>query len=108
MKKKRKFFYFIPLIVIGVVALLSAAVMLLWNGVVTDIFNVKRISYMQAVGLFILCKILFSSFRGGPFRRGGPPWRDKLMNLSPEERDRFKQEWQKRSVDTNKEDQTDK
>jgi hypothetical protein len=99
MKKKRKFFYFIPFIVLAVIALLSAVVMLLWNGVVTDMLNVKKISFWQAVGLFILCKILFSSFRPGPprgFRRGGPPWRNKLMDLSPEERDQFKQEWEKR------------
>lgn len=97
MKNKRKFFYFIPLIVVSVFALLSAVVMLLWNGIVTDIFSVKRISYVQAAGLLLLCKILFSSFRPGPFRRGGSFWRDKLMNLSPEERDRFRREWQKRS-----------
>jgi hypothetical protein len=100
MKKKRKFFYFIPFIIIGVVAILSGVVMLLWNGILTDILNVKRITYGQAVGLFILCKILFSSFRPGPpggFRRGGPPWKNKLMDMSPEEREQFKKEWQMRS-----------
>lgn len=107
MKKKRKFFWFIPLIIIGVIALLGAVVMLLWNGVVTDVFNVGKIRYGQAVALFVLCKILFAPFRAGParFRRGGSPWRDKFMNLSPEERDRFKQEWQKRCVDTKEGDQ---
>ena len=102
MKKKRKFFYFIPFIIIGVVAILGGVVMLLWNGILTDILNVKRITYWQAVGLFILCKILFSSFRPGPpggFRRGGPPWKHKLMDLSPEEREQFKKEWQMRSFD---------
>lgn len=76
--------------------------MLLWNGVLTDIINVKQITYWQAVGLFILCKILFTSFRPGPpggFRRGGPLWRNKLMDMSPEERENFKREWQKRKED---------
>jgi Ca2+/H+ antiporter, TMEM165/GDT1 family len=100
MQKKRKRFWFIPFIIIGIIALLSAAVMLLWNGVVTDVFSIKKISWAQALGLFVLCKILFGSFRFGPpsFRRGGA-WRNKLMNLSPEERDRFKEEWQKRCAD---------
>ena len=108
MEGKKKFFWFIPFIIIGVVALLSAVVMLLWNGVVTDVFNIKRISYGQAVGLFVLCKILFSSFRPGSpgFKRGGPPWRNKFMNLSPEERNRFKQEWKKRRGDDKNEDQS--
>lgn len=100
MHKKRKYFYFIPLFILVAIAALSAVVMLLWNGVVTAITNARPISYPQAIGLFILCKILFTSFRPrspGGFRRGGPPWRSKLMNLSPEEREKFKQEWQHRT-----------
>src|SRR5689334_8808440 len=98
MKKKRKYFWLIPFIVIGLIALLSAMVMLLWNAVVTDVLNVKKISYAQAVGIFILCKLLFGSFRPEPPSgfRWGSSWRRRLMDLSPEERERFKQEWQKR------------
>lgn len=101
MKRKRKKFYFIPFIIIGVIAILSAIVMLLWNNVLAEVVNVKQISYWQAAGLFILSKILFSSFRPGPpggFRKGGPPWRNKLMNLSDEERDQFRKEWQQRNT----------
>ena len=100
MKKKRKIFYFIPFIIIAVIAILSAIVMLLWNNVLSAVVNVKQISYWQAVGLFILSKILFSCFRPGPpggFRKGGPPWRNKLMQLSQEERDQFRKEWEKRN-----------
>jgi hypothetical protein len=99
MEKKRKRFYFIPIFILAALAVLSAVVMLLWNGVVTEVLPVKPITYGQAAGLFVLCKILFSSFRPGPpggFRRGGPPWRRKLMDLSPEEREKFKEEWQQR------------
>ena len=102
MEKKRKRFYFIPFIILGVVLVLGGVVMLLWNGIVTDILNVKKISYVQAIGLFVLCKILFSSFRPGPpggFRRGGPPWKNKLMDLTEDEREKFRNEWQKRSPD---------
>ena len=105
MKRKRKKFYFIPFIILGVIAILSAIVMLLWNNVLVDVVNVKQITYWQAAGLFILSKILFTSFRPGPpggFRRGGPPWRHKLMNLSDEERDQFRKEWeQRKSEDPN-------
>ena len=100
MHKKRKYFYFIPLFILVAIAVLSVVVMLLWNGVVTAITNAKPVTYPQAIGLFILSKILFTSFRPGPpggFRRGGPPWRSKLMNLSAEEQEKLKQEWQQRS-----------
>jgi hypothetical protein len=101
MKKKGKKFYFVPFIIIAVIAVLSAIVMLLWNNVLVEVVNVKQISYWQAAGLFILSKILFTSFRPGPpggFRRGGPPWRNKLMNLSQEERDQFRKEWEQRNA----------
>ncbi len=99
MERKRKRFYFIPLIIIGAIAVFSGIVMLLWNGVVTEVLNVKRISYPQAIGLLVLSKILFGGFRGGPpggFRKGGPHWRNKLMNLSPEDREKFKEQWAQR------------
>jgi hypothetical protein len=98
MERKRKRFYFIPIFILAALAVLSGIVMLLWNGIVTNVLAVKRITYGQAAGLFILCKILFTSFRpgSGGFRHGGPGWRRKLMNLSPEEREKFKQEWQQR------------
>ena len=102
MEKKRKRFYFIPFIILGVLAILSAIVMLLWNEVLTDIIAVKKITYWQAMGLFVLCKILFTSFRPGPpggFRKGGPPWRHKLMDMSDHERESFKKEWQKRTAE---------
>jgi hypothetical protein len=104
MKKKRKIFYFVPFIIIAVAGILSAVVMLLWNNVLSEVVNVKQITYWQALGLFILSKILFTSFRPGPpggFRRGGPPWRNKLMQLSQEERDQFKKEWEKRNAGSN-------
>ena len=99
MKRRREPFFFIPLLVIGAIALFSWIVMLLWNGVVTDVFNVKAITFWQAAGLLILSKILFSSFRpgaSGRWRKGGEHWRSKLMNMTPEQREQMKREWEKR------------
>ena|SRR5438270_1059491 len=96
--KPKRFLIAIPGFILLAIAVLSGVVMLLWNNVVTNVLQVKPISYGQAAGLFVLCKILFSSFRPGRpggFRRHGA-WRSKLMDLSPEERDKFKQEWQQR------------
>jgi succinate dehydrogenase hydrophobic anchor subunit len=48
-------------IVTGVVLtlLLSFILMTIWNILLPDLFGFKQIAYYQAVGLFIMCKILF-------------------------------------------------
>lgn len=51
----------IPIVLFG----LSAIVMLLWNAVVPEVTGFKSLSYWQAMGLLVLCKILFGGFRGG-------------------------------------------
>ncbi|AHF15888.1 hypothetical protein [Niabella soli] len=78
-------------------------VMLLWNAILPELLNTKRISYWQAVGLLVLSKILFSSFRpgGGPGKHFGPGARlqEKFKNMTPEERQKFRQEWKERFRD---------
>ena len=40
-------------------------VMLLWNGIVTEIFSdITSINYWQAIGLLVLCDILFNNTHG--------------------------------------------
>jgi hypothetical protein len=91
----RKYRFLIPFAVLGFLALFTFAVYALWNGVVTDVLNVKSITYWQALGLLVLAKILFGGFpgRGGRF---GPPWRERWLaknwaSLTPEERERVRQ-----------------
>jgi len=87
---------FIVLAILGVVVF-SSIVMLLWNALLPSLFHFPVITFPQALGLLILTKILFGGFRGG-----GPKnhWKDKMkqrwMNMSPEEREKIKQEWGKR------------
>lgn len=54
----------VTLIVLFIV-LFSFAVMLLWNWLMPEIFGVKAVSYVQAVGLLILSKLLFSGLGRG-------------------------------------------
>jgi Ca2+/H+ antiporter, TMEM165/GDT1 family len=69
-------------------------VMWLWNALMPVIFHLPIITFAQALGLLVLSKILFSSFRGGgPGRFRGGRIREKWMNMTPEEREKFKQEW---------------
>ena len=50
---------------IGLVFLFGWIVMLLWNWLMPEIFNLQQISYWQAWGLLILSSILFKSFPSG-------------------------------------------
>jgi hypothetical protein len=84
-------------LVAGFVFILVAGtvVMLLWNWLVPSLFNGPAISFLQALGLLLLSKILFSGWGGHRWRHaGGPPWRQRLhekwSSMTPEERERFK------------------
>ena len=82
---------------------MGAVVMLLWNAILPQLLTLNRIAYWQAVGLLLLCRILFGGFgfrgRGsGGFGspQGGMHWRSKWHNMTNEERANFKNEWRKR------------
>lgn len=96
----RKIFYrgrfiFIPLGIAAFLSLISFIVMQLWNSLLPDILHVGAINFWQALGLFILCKILFGFGKGGRWGPGGAPWmrrrfEERMKNMTPEEREKFK------------------
>lgn len=78
-------------------------VMSLWNAILPAVLHVGVISFWQALGILLLCKILFGGFHGGrgrgPRGWGGPMkgnMREKWMNMSDQEREQFKQQWKNR------------
>ena len=81
----------------AMVAVFGAVVMLLWNVLLPQIFAFPQISYLQAAGLLILSRLLFSGIGGG--RRNHALYgrdrlhhnelREKWMNMSEEERRKF-------------------
>ena len=87
------------MVVIGVAIAFGFAIgtMYLWNWLVPALFGGPVLTFWQTVGLLALSKILFGGFykgghcghhRSGPWR---PYWKEKLHNMSPEDRERFKQ-----------------
>lgn len=92
-------FIFIPLAVAAFLSLVSFVVMQLWNALLPAILHVGVITFWQAMGIFILCKILFGFGKGHRgFGRGGAPWmrhkmEERFKNMTPEEREKFKQQW---------------
>jgi hypothetical protein len=83
----------IALLATVAVGVVSFLVMNLWNVLMPSIFAVQAINFWQALGLLVLSKILFGSFR--PYARGGPGWRHRMSErwegMTPEEREKFKQ-----------------
>ncbi len=95
--KYRYFFFLIPVtILIG----LPWLIMTLWNHLMPVLFSLITITYWQAAGLFILCRLLFGNF--GFRGRHGKPFGKKLsserwMQLSEQEKETFRSEWKRRS-----------
>jgi len=90
-------FIFIPIAVAAFITLASFVVMLLWNNLMPGIFHLGLITFWQAMGLFVLCKILFGFGKGGHRGGfGGGQWRRQRMeehfkNMTPEQKEKFKQ-----------------
>ena len=85
--------------VLAVVAVLSFAVMLLWNSLVPELFHGPPLQFWQALGLLLLSRILFGGLRG----RGGwhghsrqRMWRERWESMTPEERARLSEHFQQR------------
>ena len=94
MNKAKKILTIILLCILAVLAV-GTVIMFLWNWLVPPLFNGPEIGFWQALGLFILAKLIFG-FGGGRCRKGGPyAWKhryyEKLASMTPEERERFKE-----------------
>src|SRR5580700_10967515 len=92
-------FIFIPLAVAAFLSLAGFVVMSLWNALIPVIFHLGVITFWQAIGIFILSKILFGFGSGG--HKGGGQWgrhrmAERFKNMTPEEREKFKEKWGQR------------
>ncbi|HWF44878.1 MAG TPA: hypothetical protein VG537_09570 [Candidatus Kapabacteria bacterium] len=99
--------------------ILGFITMLLWNALIPDIFHGPVLTYWQSVGLLVLARVLVG-IRGKwgwrRWHRWGPPWKWpkhhrrhwqtqcgpqdewwwKFAKMSPEERQKAKEEWRAR------------
>jgi H+/Cl- antiporter ClcA len=90
-----------------VVALLGAfvlgtVVMVLWNALIPDLFKGPTVTFWQAIGLLVLSHILLRGWGRWRYANG---WRhdrwkhrmeEKLAAMTPEEREKYKEEWRRR------------
>ena len=84
------------LLFITIAGALSALVMFLWNSILTDVVGLKPVTFWQAAGLLLLAKILFGGigrlFGGKRFSKRRE-WREKWMQMNPEERREARSRW---------------
>jgi hypothetical protein len=101
MTSRKKFLLLSPLILLGFllfIALGGVLVMQLWNWLLPSLFGWRQISFWEALGLLLLCRILFG---GLGVRGGGPHSRvrgriaermaERWEHMSTEERERLRQ-----------------
>lgn len=93
MKRRRWIFVVAPLAVAAFIIIGGEVVMYLWNWLLPSLFGWRLITFWQALGLLVLCRILF----GGWGRHGGPRshfrrrMAEKWEHMTPEEREKFRQ-----------------
>jgi len=92
--KRNKWIFFVaPLGFALLIAICGEVVMHLWNWLLPALFGWRQITFWQALGLLVLCRILFGGFGGGnsdgsKFRRRRT---EQWEAMTPEERDGFRQ-----------------
>lgn len=78
----------IPLFFIGIAALITWVLMLLWNWLMPDLFNLTTITFWQALGLLLLSKLLFGGMNGGKHHT-------KTYGCNCQKRD-YREKWNKK------------
>jgi hypothetical protein len=99
--KHGHFHFWPPFAMIAFIAVFSFAVMLLWNWLLPSVAGLPEITFLQALGLLALSRILFGGlggmgrriFAGGGIRGGDRghinPFREKWEKMNDEERREF-------------------
>src|SRR5215469_16298351 len=102
----RRFLY--PLLYLLLLLLLSGVVVFLWNALLPRIIHVGPINYWQALGLMVLCRVLFGGYnfgwKGWDDDRPKHLLKDKLMGMNEADREAFKEEWKRRCEGRKRED----
>ena len=81
-----------PLFIALFVYVAGGIVMLLWNWLLPPLFGWPQITLLQGFGLLALCRILFGGFGGGGAGHS--------KNMTPEDRERFRQRMNERFCST--------
>ena len=103
--RRKNLIWMIPAAILGIVLFTyigGQVVMLLWNWLLPPLFGWRQITFWQALGILVLCRILFgglgghrhsnrSNMRRRIAERAADRMADRMEQMSPEERERFRQ-----------------
>jgi hypothetical protein len=99
---RKKWIWLAPLAILAMVAFVilgGEIVRLLWNWLLPPLFGWRLITFWQALGLLLLCRILFGglgvrgSHRSGVRSRIRQRMAERWEQMTPEEREKVRQRW---------------
>jgi hypothetical protein len=101
MNRTKRLLLIAPLALVGMalfVTLGGQVVMRLWNWLLPPLFGWHSITFWQALGLLVLCRILFGGFsmRGSSRSDYRGRMAERWEKMTPEERERMRQGWRGR------------
>src|ERR1700688_5116020 len=101
MNKRWKMVFIAPLAMLAMLAFAvigGEIVLHLWNWLLPSLFGWRQITFWQALGLLVLCRVLFGGL--GSHHSGRPGFRRRMKercdHMTPEERERFRQRMRER------------
>ena len=100
----KRFIWIAPLAILGIavfIAIGGEIVLLLWNWLLPPLLGWRPITFWQAIGILLLCRILFggsgwrgsgrSNLRRRMEERCARRIEERAATMTPEERERFRQ-----------------
>ena len=93
---RKKWIFIVPAAIVGIalfITLGGGVVQYLWNWLLPPLFGLHQITFWEALGILALCRILFGGFGMHGSHRSGYRRRmaDRWEQMTPEERERFRQ-----------------
>src|SRR5580704_12829929 len=94
----KRMIFIAPAAIVGILLFIfigGEIVLHLWNWLLPPLFGWRLITFWQALGILVLCRILFGG--SGWHRSGRSNYRRRMAerweHMTPEERERFRQSW---------------
>jgi hypothetical protein len=100
-KRWKRIIFIAPLAILGMllfIAIGGEIVLHLWNWLLPPLFGWRQITFWQALGLLLLCRILFGGvgWRGSMRSNLRRRMEERCQNMTPEEREQFRKRMRER------------
>ena len=96
--KKKWIFALAPIAIAAFIWIGGEVVMHLWNWLLPMLFGWRQVTFWQALGLLVLSRVLFGGWghHGHDRSKFGRRMGEKWEKMTPEEREKFRQNWRSR------------